>query len=180
MKTCVRGLCVFMILLAGCASAPVAQKAEMLLGRITRADLTESFMTAFEQPPVEPLFIEMIRQVHQGTEVLVFLGTWCPDSRRDVPRFLHIADAAGIEPDRYTLYGLDRAMASQEGMEKGYQIERVPTFIFLRAGKEIGRIVESPRTTLEGDILNILAAATSQKATVQKTSSRKTTSQRNG
>jgi len=163
MKTCVRGLCAVMVILAGCASAPVAKKADILVGRITRADLTESFMTAFEQPPVEPPFIDMIRQAREGTEVLVFLGTWCSDSRRDVPRFLHIADAAGIESGRYLLYGLDRKMASPEGMEKGYRIERVPTFIFLRAGKEIGRIVESPRTTLEGDILSILASSTSQR-----------------
>ena len=35
-------------------------------------------------------------------------------------------------------------------------IKYVPTFIVYRNGKEIGRIVESPQTTLEGDLKNIL------------------------
>jgi hypothetical protein len=35
-------------------------------------------------------------------------------------------------------------------------VTRVPTFIFLRAGKEIGRVTERPITTLEQDIATIL------------------------
>jgi hypothetical protein len=35
------------------------------------------------------------------------------------------------------------------------QIKNVPTFIFYREGKEIGRIVENPSNTLESDIYNL-------------------------
>ena len=45
----------------------------------------------------------MIRQANSGVRVLVFLGTWCGDSKREVPRFLRIVDAAGISMDRITL-----------------------------------------------------------------------------
>jgi thiol-disulfide isomerase/thioredoxin len=148
-----------MLILAGCGSAPVLQQNESPLGRITRADLTPEFLTMYEQPPIEPPFIDMLQRVQEGADAIVFLGTWCSDSERDVPRFLRIADEIGMNEGRYTLYSLDRKMKSPEGLEDNYQVERVPTFIFLRKGKEIGRIVELPKTTLEGDMLNILAGS---------------------
>ena len=36
------------------------------------------------------------------------------------------------------------------------KIERVPTFIFYRDGKEIGRIVENPSNSLVEDFLDII------------------------
>jgi hypothetical protein len=35
-------------------------------------------------------------------------------------------------------------------------IERVPTFIIMNEGIEIGRIIETPEETLEADLLKIL------------------------
>jgi thiol-disulfide isomerase/thioredoxin len=151
--------CALVLILAGCGSAPVLHQNEFPLGRITRADLTTEFLTSYEQSAIEPPFIDMLQKVQDGAEVFVFLGTWCSDSKRDVPRFLRIADEIGMNEGRYTLYSLDRKKESPEGLEKNYQIERVPTFIFLRNGKEIGRIVELPKTTLEGDMLSILAGS---------------------
>ena len=42
------------------------------------------------------------------------------------------------EPSRLHSYALDRKKTSPDGLEQSYGIERVPTFIFLRGGKEIG------------------------------------------
>ena len=42
------------------------------------------------------------------------------------------------------------------GEEDGYNIHRVPTFIFYKNGKEVNRIVEYPKETLERDIKNIV------------------------
>ncbi|MCC6396323.1 MAG: thioredoxin family protein [Bacteroidetes bacterium] len=150
-----------LLVLCGCGTVPVSQEKDVLVGKINRADLSERWLTSHEQAPIDPPFVEMIRQAQEGVDVVVFIGTWCSDSRREVPRFLRIADEVGMDQTRYTLYALDRMKSSPEGMEKTYVVDRVPTFIFLREGKEIGRIVESPRTTLEGDILTILVAANS-------------------
>ena len=67
----------------------------------------------------------------------MFLGAWCSDSRREVPRFLKIADLAGMDATRIKLYGLDRTKKSSDGLTDRYGIERVPTFIFLRGDKEV-------------------------------------------
>ncbi len=161
MKRFLAGWLVGLLICAGCGSGPVIREESFPLGKITRADLSESWLSAYDQPPIEPPFLEMIRQAKEGVEVLVFLGTWCSDSKRDVPRFLRIADGVGMGPDCYTLYSLDLKKTSPGGLEQKYMITLVPTFVFLRDGKEIGRIVELPRSTLEGDILSILASANS-------------------
>jgi hypothetical protein len=117
------------------------------------------FAAGYRSSQVEAQYIEMIRTAYQGEEFLIFLGVWCSDTRRDLPRFLRIADDAGIPRDRITLYSLDRTKKSADGMTDRHRIERVPTFIVLKDGSEVGRITEYPQVSVEADLLTILAAA---------------------
>lgn len=89
-------------------------------------------------------------------EVLAIVATWCPDSRRDLPRFFKIADRAGWAMARVRLLAVDRTKKDADGLTEKWAVTRVPTFIFLRGGKEIGRVVERPVTTLEKDIAAIV------------------------
>ena len=117
------------------------------------------FKVNYDSARVDSNFIEMIKLVHGGIDVVVVLGTWCGDSKREVPRFLKIADLASIPPSRVRYYAVDRTKNSPDGVTSTFRIERVPTFIFLKQGEEVGRIVESPRTSLEEEMLTILADA---------------------
>jgi len=151
-----------MLMLLGCSTAPEAERAAQAdLGWMAASTLLgegyPAFAEVYDNAVIAPEFLELIRQVQEDAEVLVFLGTWCGDSRREVPRFLRIADEAGITQDRIRLYNLDRSKTSPDGLSERWMIERVPTFIVLRTGREVGRIVERPRSTLEGDLLLILA-----------------------
>lgn len=49
-------------------------------------------------------------------------------------------------------------------MQKGYTIKKIPTFIFYRNNKEIGRYIEYSKKSLEKDILNILIGETDKKS----------------
>ena len=86
----------------------------------------------------------------------VYLGLWCPDSRNNVPPFIKILDiAASNVPVRY--FGLPRkASRDVKYYFEEMQVERVPTFIFYRGGKEIGRIIENPKTGMLEDMLDIV------------------------
>ncbi len=150
-------LTVLMITIAGCTSTYDVSQPSVPTGPLQRAQLTDAFLHAYPEDPIGQPFLDMIRQARGGVHVLVFMGTWCSDSKREVPRFLRIADGSGMTSPEFSLYALDRKKTSPDGLERRYGIERVPTFIFLRGDKEIGRIVESPKTTLEGDIITILA-----------------------
>ena len=150
--------------LQGCSTAGSGRSEQdqpMELGWVQRSALLtpqyQPFVSRFDTVKTASEFIGLLRAVQPGTEVLVFFGTWCGDSKREVPHFLKIADEAGIDSARIKLYGLDRSKKSQDGVSAGYGIERVPTFIFLRDGKEVGRITEKPQGSLESDMLTILA-----------------------
>jgi thiol-disulfide isomerase/thioredoxin len=144
----------------GCSGV---REAQVERGWIDRATLMapehHQFQERYDTVEVEQQFVPMIRSVADGVSTIVFLGTWCPDSRREVPHFLKVADEAGIPSESIRLYALDRGKRSDDGLTDQYHIQRVPTFIFLKGGKEIGRITEVPRTTMEQDMLIILANA---------------------
>ncbi len=90
--------------------------------------------------------------------IRIFFGAWCPDCGVMVPRFLKILDAAGLTGRLdVSLCALDRLKRFPEGLVNRYGIKFVPTFVFERVGKEIGRIVETPSSpSLEEDMWKIL------------------------
>lgn len=92
----------------------------------------------------------------KGVDITLFLGSWCKDSKREVPRFFKILDAADYNGD-VELIAVDRRKKTPENLQKGKDIKRVPTMIFKKDGEEIGRIVEYPVESLEKDIQKILS-----------------------
>jgi thiol-disulfide isomerase/thioredoxin len=90
----------------------------------------------------------------------IFLGSWCGDSRREVPRMLKILQYAGVDTNRLSIVFVDNTpqayKQSPQHEERGKNIHRVPTFIVYDGKTEIGRIIESPVVSLEKDLLAIL------------------------
>jgi thiol-disulfide isomerase/thioredoxin len=84
------------------------------------------------------------------------MGSWCSDSRREVPRFYKILDRLKFDQNKLTLFCVDRSKKDSADDTSKLNIESVPTFIFYRKEKEIGRIIESPKETLEKDIQKIV------------------------
>jgi thiol-disulfide isomerase/thioredoxin len=151
------------MVLSGCGGG---REVQVERGWIDRATLMKpehhQFQERFDTVRVDQQFVPMIRNVSDSVSVIVFLGTWCPDSRREVPHFLKLADEAGIPSDMIKLYAVDRTKKSDDGLTGQYHIQLVPTFIFLKHGEEIGRITEVPQTTMEQETLMILANARSK------------------
>jgi len=101
-------------------------------------------------------WIEKIKDV----EVEIYLGTWCGDSKKWVPRFVKLWDELGLKKTQLKFIGLYGSVEGKykqgpSGEEKGKDIHRVPTFIFKRNGEEIARIVEFPNNDLETDVAQI-------------------------
>ncbi len=90
----------------------------------------------------------------------IFFGTWCGDSRREVPRMWKLLDELEIPAAQRSLIAVDGGgemhKRSPGGEEKGLEIYRVPTIVVRRGGEEISRIVEYPALSLERDFLAIL------------------------
>ena len=152
-------------LFAGCAGSSLPARDGLDRGWVARDTLNSPayrpFKEGYDSAKVAQEFVPMIRSVREGVDVTIFFGSWCPDSRREVPRFLRIADESGFPASSIRLYALDRTKKSADGLTEKFAIERIPTFIFRKGGKEIGRITEFPVTTLEADMLTILAKSVS-------------------
>ncbi len=139
------------------------QGTEMIVGQfplsVLKAPAFPWFEKNFQAYIPDSQIVQNIKGKWDEVCVLIVLGTWCPDSRREVPRFYRIAEETELSFSKIELYGVDRDKMGTDATPGIYGIERVPTFIFLKNGKEIGRIVESPSTALENDILEILSRA---------------------
>ena len=136
---------------------------KMALGWLSRDDFMHPdyprFRENYDSTNVNPDFVEMIKAIKPDVEIIVVLGTWCGDSKRQVSHFLKIVDSAGIPSNQIRYFGVDRSKKSADGVADRHHIDRVPTFIFVHNGAEIGRIVEAPKTTLEEEMFVILAEA---------------------
>lgn len=127
---------------------------------LLQAPFKEWFKENFKAYQPKATIIESLKKKEKGVKVLAFMGTWCGDSKREVPKFYKVAQQIGLGEDQIKLVNvyrdIDRYKMSPTEEEKGLNIHRVPTFIFYKEGKEIGRIVESPMTDMETDIAQIL------------------------
>ena len=100
--------------------------------------------------------INSIKKELRKTRITVVFGSWCGDSKLQVGRFYKILDEAGYPGKYVTALAVNRKLKAVGTKVDRLNIHRVPTFIVNYRGKEIGRIVESPKTSLEGDLANIL------------------------
>ena len=137
----------------------------MLLGANNRASLlqapfSEWFEKNYNSYAVNDTLCTEIRPMMANKKMVMYLGTWCGDSKREVPRMLKMLDAADVTKSQVKLVMLDNKDSTYKQSpgheEKGLNIHRVPTFILYENDTEIGRIVESPVVTLEKDLASIL------------------------
>lgn len=134
---------------------------EKLLGAITQQDLEQHsfkdwFVSGFEQYQPHKTIIKGFKKDLHQYQIKVFLGTWCGDSKREVPRFMKIMKQAKFPKSQIEIIALDKTKEAYKqspgNEEKGLNIHRVPTFIFYKDGKEVNRIVEEPTSSFERDI----------------------------
>ncbi|HEY0158763.1 MAG TPA: HEAT repeat domain-containing protein [Thermoanaerobaculia bacterium] len=105
--------------------------------------------------------VEMMKSyVRAGDRVEVYMGTWCEDSAREVPKFMRISDDLksqyGVELPA-TFVAVDRSKQQPAKLLEGKNLAKVATFIYYRGDQELGRIEERPTSLFEDDLLTIAA-----------------------
>lgn len=134
----------------------------MLVGKATREGLQLEpfqswFKPGYENYQVDSETVEKLKPLLSEVSITAFMGTWCEDSQREMPHFYKILDEAGFDESKLTLITVTEEKTTPQGFEKEKNIINVPTFIFYKHEKELGRIVEYPIETLEKDMLAILS-----------------------
>lgn len=138
------------------------EQQNMIVGKFKKEDLQEGpyatwFNSGYDEFTPSAEAMEIIKNNISEYEIVGFMGTWCPDSRREVPHFFKILDEAGYNLDNLTMIGVDRSKSTPDNLEEGYDMKRVPTFIFMKDGKEVNRYVEYAREGMEADIAAIVS-----------------------
>ncbi|MCU0333784.1 MAG: thioredoxin family protein [Chitinophagaceae bacterium] len=137
----------------------------MLLGRqpreaLLRAPFADWFLANYQAYVVDSFTCQFIRPLLADKQLTIFMGTWCGDSRREVPRLLKMLDCCGFAARQLTLIMVSNHASmykqSPGHEEAGRNVLRVPTLIVEANGKEVGRLIEYPVVSLEKDLLAIL------------------------
>jgi thiol-disulfide isomerase/thioredoxin len=114
--------------------------------------------SAYNMYEVDSADIEELKVKLDDVDIKIVMGTWCSDSRTEVPHFYKILDEINYPEDKVTLINVNRDKRGLENEVEGLDINFVPTFIFYKSGEEIGRIIEMPYETLEKDMLELVSA----------------------
>ncbi|MCF6268101.1 MAG: thioredoxin family protein [Melioribacteraceae bacterium] len=133
----------------------------MLVGLCDREAFADTnfawwFNSGYKFYQLDTTVIAGLKEVSKEYTITIVMGTWCSDSRREVPRFYKITDELNYPKEKITLINVDRSKTEVDINVESMDIELVPTFIIYSEGKEIGRIIETPNKSLEKDLLEIL------------------------
>ncbi|OJJ20087.1 hypothetical protein BKI52_16575 [marine bacterium AO1-C] len=133
----------------------------MLVGKINQQGLKKTpynqwFSKNYKAYEVNNQELKLDKKDLKNLKIKIFLGTWCGDSKREVPRFLKVAAQLGIAPSQIEMIALKRDRKSPDGEYKGLNIHHVPTFIVSQGTQELGRITEEPVQSLEADLVKII------------------------
>ena len=126
--------------------------------RLTSMPYSEWYLKGFSEYSYNEGVVQKLREINtDNLNIKIVMGTWCPDSRREVPRFMRVLDGWVFPSGKIQFIGVDNQKLSPVGEYEGLGIQRIPTFIIYKNNIEAGRIIENPTTSLEQDILNILS-----------------------
>ena len=136
-----------------------------LLGKGSREQLIQApydtwFNKNYADYPIDSNTANQLKPLLKNKQFVIFMGTWCGDSRREVPRMYKLLDYCGVKPSQIQLIHVNNHdtayKQSPQHEERGLYIFRVPDLlVYEKNNKEIGRIVESPVASLEKDLLAI-------------------------
>ncbi len=106
---------------------------------------------------VQPEVLKLLAAELHQYELVLLLGTWCEDSHQLVPGLYRLLQDAHYPLEKVHIIALDRDKKGKYDEERTYAVQQVPTLIMRLGGVEKGRITETVTSSLEEDMLSIMA-----------------------
>lgn len=143
---------------------PKLNDQEVMIGYCDKEGLSEGmfgvyFQSQYEMYKPSEKYTEQMKETINNFDIMVVFGTWCSDSKIQVGRFYKVLDKAGYNEMHLKLIGVNRDKNALSVNVSKFDIKLVPTFIVFQNGVEIGRIIETPKKSLEKDLAKILKKA---------------------
>ncbi len=137
----------------------------MLLGKSTRERLQQQpfgswFNKNYSEYKIDSPKADLLKSNIENKRFVIFMGTWCGDSRKEVPRIYKLLDYCGVPGTSIQLINVNVYDSvykqSPTHEERGLNIHRVPDLLVYENETEIGRIIERPVKSWEEDLLTIV------------------------
>jgi len=135
---------------------------DIITGRKTLEELKATnhqiwFDSNYQKYQPDISVIQSFPKIIDTVKVIIAGGTWCSDTRKHLPAFYKVMDAWKPKHLVVEMIFVDRSKKFKEKGFKKLHITHVPTFIFYNAkGKEVGRIIETPKVDMENDLSQLL------------------------
>ena len=101
--------------------------------------------------------LQKIKENIEDVEIKLFTASWCPDCRIQLPRFFSVLLALEDEDFALEIITVDRSKMDDSGLAEIMGVMAIPSFIFIKNGEELGRIIERPKGRMEEDIAEIIS-----------------------
>ena len=147
----------FVFLISCSANEKIENKNKQHRGSIEIEELFSEY-SIFKKGFENYVPLELIKLKDDDVSVVVFFGTWCHDSKRELPKALKIFNEIGINNENIELIAVGLDKKEPLGRAAKLNLMYTPTIIFFRESKEIGRIIEKPVRSLEEDIESIISS----------------------
>ncbi len=134
----------------------------ILFGKVTLEGLNDTLCSAWFKPEFEAYKIDagilsnLKKKNLSGLKMILVLGTWCHDSHQQVPRLIKLLEAIKFPMSNLEIFAMDTNKQAPGIDVKAIDVKLVPTLIVYKGKKELGRIIETPKVSLEADLLEIL------------------------
>ncbi|MEM3714997.1 MAG: thioredoxin family protein [Nitrososphaeria archaeon] len=113
------------------------------------------FKAAYDEYKINKKVVRHIEKLLNGrmVNILVLAAEWCPDSRRNVPALVRIADHLGLI--RLSIHEVNKG----DELSTKFGLVKIPTMIIYDENwTELGRIIENPSTgSIEMDLEKIVS-----------------------
>jgi thiol-disulfide isomerase/thioredoxin len=148
----------FLILTFFSTQNGIAQEQD-LLGSTSSDEIREShrvFDIYVNRYNPDSTAVDYLRNFGESIEIKILFGTWCHDSKREVPAFIKTMELAENSNFKIEYIAVSREKSDPQGLSEAYDLQYTPTFIIFSAENEIGRIVEESTESIEQDLVQIL------------------------
>ncbi|MDR1793554.1 MAG: thioredoxin family protein [Bacteroidales bacterium] len=92
---------------------------------------------------------------NQHFHIVAIVGSWCGDTKEQLPILLKILSATALKDVEITYIAVNRDKKAGQKDVTEYAVERIPIFLFYANEQLLGKIVETPRQSMEKDIIEI-------------------------
>ena len=130
-----------------------------LIGKATMDEIlnhTSAYKRLMNKHEPNPDAIKFLSEYNKPVNITVAFGTWCSHCKQWVPRLMKSISECNNSNLNCTYFGISQKFDQPAEFLKKNKIKKIPTIIIHRGGQEIGRIIGTPKVSMEDDLVAIL------------------------